>query len=167
MNMPVINMHAPVQRTAAESALVDAFGVRFSTLPGNEAVAMKRDDAIEQVKSGLPTRRVESWHYTDLRRLLTAVPAFEATAPVKPVAPVVASSSILPVLNGVATGRAPAIDGVEVTRLADKLLYGSFASALDPRGDDDAIGALNAAFVADGWVVDIASGSQRASPIQP
>ena len=39
---------------------------------------VKRDDAIETMKAGLPTRRVEAWHYTDLRRLLTAVPAFDA-----------------------------------------------------------------------------------------
>ena len=70
-----MNIHATPQRTPAETALVDAFGERLSLLPGDGAVMVKRDDAIEQIKAGLPTRRIESWHYTDLRRLLTSVPA--------------------------------------------------------------------------------------------
>ena len=40
-------------------------------MPGDGAVMIKRDAAVEQIKAGLPTRHVESWHYTDLRRLLT------------------------------------------------------------------------------------------------
>ena len=43
---------------------------------------------------------------------------------------------------------------------------GSFAPALDPRGADDAIGALNTAFVADGYFVDIADGAALAAPIE-
>ena len=43
---------------------------------------VKRDNAVEMLKAGLPTRRIEAWHYTDLRRLLTAVPAYDtATTP--------------------------------------------------------------------------------------
>ncbi|TIP35059.1 MAG: Fe-S cluster assembly protein SufD, partial [Mesorhizobium sp.] len=60
-----MNMHAQPQRTLAETALIDAFGERLSLLPGDGAVMVKRDDAIEAIKHGLPTRRVESWHYTD------------------------------------------------------------------------------------------------------
>ena len=43
---------------------------------------------------------------------------------------------------------------------------GSFAPALTLNGDDDAIGALNAAFVADGAFVDIAAGAEPALPIE-
>ena len=69
--MTVVNMHAKPQRTLAETALIDAFGERMSQMPGNGAVMIKRDDASSMIKAGLPTRRVEFWHYTDLRRLLT------------------------------------------------------------------------------------------------
>ena len=69
-----MNIHTQPQRTPAETALIDAFGDRLSLLPGDGAVMLKRDDAIESIKHGLPTRRVESWHYTDLRRLLNALP---------------------------------------------------------------------------------------------
>ena len=73
---------------------------------------------------------------------------------------------MLPLLNGVARAEAPSIEGVTVQRLADKLTDGSFAPALDPRGADDAVGALNTAFVADGYFVDIADGAELDAPIE-
>ncbi|RWA62284.1 Fe-S cluster assembly protein SufD [Mesorhizobium sp.] len=161
-----MNMHAQPQRTLAETALIDAFGERLSLLPGDGAVMTKRDDAIEAIKHGLPTRRVESWHYTDLRRLLTSVPAFEAEGAVKALEPVFEGSAVLPVLNGVSNAKLPEIDGVTVQRLLEKLTDGSVAPGLDPYGADDAIGALNTAFVADGYFVDIADGAELAKPIE-
>ena len=53
-----MNMHPTAQRTAAETALIDAFGERFSDLPGDPAIARERDDAVERIKAGLPTRHV-------------------------------------------------------------------------------------------------------------
>ncbi|WP_027166425.1 Fe-S cluster assembly protein SufD [Mesorhizobium sp. WSM3224] len=161
-----MNMHAQPQRTLAETALIDAFGERLSLLPGDGAVMVKRDDAIEAIKHGLPTRRVESWHYTDLRRLLTKVPAFEAGVVVKALAPVLEGSAVLPVLNGVSNAKVPEIEGVTVQRLSEKLTDGSVAPGLDPYGADDAIGALNTAFVADGYFVDIADGTQLEKPVE-
>jgi Fe-S cluster assembly protein SufD len=163
MNM---NIHALPQLTPAEAALVDAFGDRLSLLPGDGAVTVKRDNAIEQIKAGLPTRRVESWHYTDLRRLLTSVPAFDETAKAAALPPVLQGSAVLAVLNGVSSSKTESLDGVTVQRLADKLTDGSFAPALDPLGNDDAIGALNAAFAADGYFVDIAADTELARPIE-
>jgi len=161
-----MNMHAQPQRTAAETALLDAFAARFSDLPGDPAVAQKRDAAIEQIKAGLPTRHVEAWHYTDLRRLLAKVPAAEAGASANPVEALLSGSAILPILNGTALEKTPAIDGATVTRLADKLRDGSFAPALDVTGADDAIGALNVAFAGDGYFVDIAAGAELAAPVE-
>jgi Fe-S cluster assembly protein SufD len=161
-----MNMHATPQRTAAETALLDAFGERISLLPGDGAVTVKRDDAIEALKAGLPTKRVESWHYTDLRRLLTAVPAHDEAADAKPLAPVLDGSTVFSVLNGTASQKIPAVEGVSVQTLAEKLTDGSFAAALDLYGKDDAIGALNAAFVADGYFVDIAAGAELGAPIE-
>ncbi|MDG4881270.1 Fe-S cluster assembly protein SufD [Mesorhizobium sp. WSM4884] len=161
-----MNMHAQPQRTLAETALIDAFGERLSLLPGDGAVMTKRDDAIEAIKHGLPTRRIESWHYTDLRRLLTSVPVFEAETVAKPLEPVLDGAAVLPVLNGVSTGKLPEIEGVTVQRLSEKLTDGSVAPGLDPYGADDAIGALNTAFVADGYFVDIADGTVLEKPIE-
>ncbi|TIT87343.1 MAG: Fe-S cluster assembly protein SufD, partial [Mesorhizobium sp.] len=47
-----------------------------------------------------------------------------------------------------------------------KLTDGSVAPGLDRYGADDAIGALNTAFVADGYFVDIADGTQLEKPIE-
>jgi Fe-S cluster assembly protein SufD len=160
-----MNFHATPQRTAAETALIDAFGERLSLLPGNGEVMLKRDAAIETIKAGLPTKRIEAWHYTDLRRLLTAVPAFDAAAAAKPVAPLIEGSSVLALLNG-AAGKAPAIEGVTASPVSEKLGDGTYAPALGPQDADDAIGALNSAFVADGWLLDIADGTVLEKPIE-
>ncbi|UVK45001.1 Fe-S cluster assembly protein SufD [Mesorhizobium sp. AR07] len=161
-----MNMHAQPQRTPAETALIDAFGDRLSLLPGDGAVMLKRDDAIEAIKHGLPTRRIESWHYTDLRRLLNTVPDFDPAAAVKAIAPIVEGSTVLAVLNGKSGTKLPAVEGVTAQRLSEKLTDGSIAPGLDPYGSDDAIGALNTAFVADGYFIDIADGTELAKPIE-
>ncbi|TPK74593.1 Fe-S cluster assembly protein SufD [Mesorhizobium sp. B2-4-15] len=161
-----MNMHAQPQRTPAETALIDAFGDRLSLLPGDGAVMLKRDDAIEAIKHGLPTRRVESWHYTDLRRLLNTVPDFDPAAAAKAIAPIVEGSTVLAMLNGVSSAKTPVVEGVSVQRLSEKLTDGSIAPGLAPYGSDDAIGALNTAFVADGYFIDIAHGAELEKPLE-
>ncbi|KRB14000.1 ABC transporter ATP-binding protein [Mesorhizobium sp. Root695] len=161
-----MNMHTQPQRTPAETALIDAFGDRLSLLPGDGAVMLKRDDAIETIKHGLPTRRVESWHYTDLRRLLNTVPDFDPVAAAKAIAPIVEGSAVFAVLNGESGTKLPGVEGVTVQRLSEKLTDGSIAPGLDSYGSDDAIGALNTAFVADGYFVDIADGAELEKPIE-
>lgn len=160
-----MNMHLQPQRTQAETALIDLFGERQSLLPGDGEVMVKRDEAIESIKHGLPTRRVESWHYTDLRRLLTAVPAYDDSVKASPVAPLVEGSPVFAVLNG-SVAKAPALKDVTITPVSEKLADGSYAAALATTGDDDAIGALNAALVADGWFLDIADGVEFENPIE-
>jgi Fe-S cluster assembly protein SufD len=161
-----MNMQIKPTRTPAEIALIDAFGERLSSLPGDEAIMIKRDGAIEAVKAGLPTRRVEAWHYTDLRRLLSTVPAFDATTDAKPAEALIEGSTVLPVLNGMAGKRTPSVDGVSVRRLEDMLVDGSFGPALELRGNDDAVGAINTAFVADGFFVDVAAGARLEKPVE-
>ena len=160
-----MNIHAQPQRTPAETALIDAFGERLALLPGDGDVMLKRDASIEAVKAGLPTRRIETWHYTDLRRLLTKVPAFDAALEAKAVAPLIEGSPVLPLLNGVA-GKSASVAGVTTTQISEKLADGTYAPALGPQDNDDAIGALNSAFVADGWFLDIADGTVLDKPLE-
>ena len=119
-----MNMHATCHtRTPAETALIEAFGERLSQLPGDGAVMVKRDNAIEAIKAGLPTRRIEAWHYTDLRRLLTAVPALRCRQPTPK--PVDAADRGLDGAAGAERRRRASrtlpIEGVTVQRLAEKL----------------------------------------------
>ena len=161
-----MNVHPTIQRTPAETALIEAFNERVSLLPGDGSVAMRRDDAVETLKAGLPTRRVEAWHYTDLRRLLTTVPPHDETLKAEPVAPLLEGSSVLPILNGIAAAAVPDVSGVTVQRVSEKLGDGSFARALELQGLDDAVGALNSAFAADGWFLDIPERTTVEVPIE-
>jgi Fe-S cluster assembly protein SufD len=161
----MMNMRETPPRTAAETALLQTFDARFPDLPGDSRVWEKRRDAVEQLKAGLPNRKVEFWHYTDLKRLLAKVPAFDPAAGVKEIAPLLGGSAVLPILNGVA-GKAAAVEGATVATVAEKLADGAIAPALKPAGPDDAIGAINVALAADGWVVRIADGAVIGSPVE-
>ena len=57
-------MHVPVRLGAAEQTLIDQLGTAGATAAAERLAT-----------SGLPTRKVESYHYTDLKVLLRAVPA--------------------------------------------------------------------------------------------
>jgi Fe-S cluster assembly protein SufD len=58
-------------RTPAELSLANAFDGSKARLPCNAAVAKWREDSFKIFSaSGLPHRRVEAWHYTDLRALM-------------------------------------------------------------------------------------------------
>ncbi|MGB8818567.1 MAG: Fe-S cluster assembly protein SufD [Rhizobiaceae bacterium] len=162
--MSVMNIHAGRMQTAGEAALLDLYTARMGALPGNPDVASARDLAIDALRTqGLPTRRIESWHYTDLRSLLRALP--EGGASAGKTEPLVAGASVLVLEDGAALGgKAP--DGVTVSHIAAKLEDGSFAKALTQRGFDDTIGQINTALVSDGYHLAIAGGIDLAKPLE-
>ncbi|MGS1096099.1 Fe-S cluster assembly protein SufD [Aquamicrobium terrae] len=161
-----MNVHATPQRTPAETALIEAFGERLGLLPGDGEVTVRRDNAIEAIKAGLPTRRVETWHYTDLRRLLSSVPAFEAQTALKALEPILKGSGLVTLVDGKVAGAPALSEGVSFAPLAEQLADGSFAASLETYGRDDAVGAINAAFVADGISLDIAEGTELEKAIE-
>ncbi len=58
-------------RTPTEIALAEAFGAAKANLPGGAAVAEFREASFGAFfEAGLPHRRIEAWHYTDLRALM-------------------------------------------------------------------------------------------------
>jgi Fe-S cluster assembly protein SufD len=71
---------------------------------------------------------------------------------------------VLPILNGVA-GEGARIEGATVARVAAKLTDGSYAPALGAVDDEDLVGAINTAFVADGYFLDIEAGATIANPV--
>jgi Fe-S cluster assembly protein SufD len=116
----------PVRLGAAENTLID------------QLKSVGADATAERITvAGLPTRRVESYHYTDLKALLRAVPplaqaANEASAP----ALRVAGAYQLMIANGVIQGASTAPAGVIVGKAE--------GGALSTR--DDVLVHLNGAF---------------------
>ncbi|KFB09907.1 Fe-S cluster assembly protein SufD [Nitratireductor basaltis] len=160
-----MNIQTPVKHTPAEEALIASYGARAADLPGDGSVTLKRDNAVELLKRGLPTRKVEAWHYTDLRRLLSQVPSFDPSASVETIEPLLAGSDVLVVANGFAN-RDIALEQVSVSTVADKLSDGSLAELLGTAGDDDTVSAINSALVSDGYVIDIEAGCEVERPIE-
>lgn len=161
-----MNMQTAITMTAAETALVDAYTAQIGELPGEGAVLSARDTLLANLRQqGLPTRRVESWHYTDLRALLRAVPAFDPTAFAEKVDPLVPGSSVLSVLNGKAdTKNLPA--GINVRSYAESLIDGVAAADLVERDQDDVIGRINGSFVRDGFEIEVPEGTELEQPVE-
>ncbi len=152
-----MNMQTGMKLSVAETALCEAYDNAIGDLPGDGAVLAARDTLISDFKAaGLPTRRVEAWHYTDLKALLRAVPAFDPAASVAKVGPLVEGSAVLSVANGLADARATA-QGVTVR---------AAAAGLAARDGDDAIGRINGAFVRDGFVLDVPAGMELEAPLE-
>ena len=168
-------------RTAAETALAEAFASAKRDLPGAGEVAALRESAFERFqRDGLPHRRIEDWKYTDLRALmrealpLAGAPSAAAKARAKTVGEALAA------LEG---RRIVLVDGAFVPELSDLaqleagLTIRSTAHAL-AAGDpllaqhlgnvvptDDVAVALNTAFMGDGVIIHVAAGAALARPL--
>lgn len=149
-------------------------------LPGAEHswVTDLRDRAAETFgQQGLPTRRVESWKYTDLRSLHQAEfsPAAFADLPASVIAPLCVERAAVAVF---VDGRfAPGLsdldglaEGVTVVSLADALAAGALdlRDTLGSAADVAVPGfaALNTALMRDGGVCHVADGVTLDRPIQ-
>jgi Fe-S cluster assembly protein SufD len=160
-----MTIQTPINLTAAESALLDAFGGAIGQLPGDAAITTQRSTLIQGIKAnGLPTRRIENWHYTDLRSLLRIVPTATSAA-VSTVKPLVTNSVVLSVINGeaVSDGR---IEGASVKSYRESLTDGSALKGLSVRGSDDLIARLNGSFVSDGYTIHFPDGYEGEKPVE-
>ena len=149
--------------TEADAAL----SALFDEMKGRGATSLRQEAWDAFARKGLPGRRVESWHYTDLKAALTR-PASAAAAPAAapPTLPEKRGAVRLVTLDGAfrpdLSDLAMLPQGVKVTPLRDALAQGApeimaaLASA-DVR-IDDAVVALNAALMQDGVVLTIAAG---------
>ncbi len=176
-------MNAEVRslKTKAESVLADTFAAARDALPGGEAIADQRANAFDSFAAkGLPHRRVEAWHYTDLRNLMRdayplAVPPDAATK--------ARAQEAGAMLAGVECRRLVIVDGTFAPDLSDLanleggLTIQSMAEAL-AAGDEliaahlgkvvatnDPTVALNTALMGDGVVIRVAAGATIAKPI--
>jgi Fe-S cluster assembly protein SufD len=165
-------------RTAAETALAEAFASAKARLPGGRDVAARREAAFRRFEQdGLPSRRVEEWKYTDLRALmrdakpLASPPAARALQPqaLGDALPDIAAQNVA-IVNGVyAPGWTDISDndpGVTVTELFAWLAQNAgfaFDQAV-PEPVDLGL-ALNSAFMTGGVVVHVKKGARIARPI--
>ncbi|TCL73592.1 Fe-S cluster assembly protein SufD [Rhizobium sp. BK251] len=161
-----MNMQTTSRLTAAETALIEAFNDQIGDLPGDGAVTAIRDRLLDDLKKGgLPTRRVEAWHYTDLKGLLRNVPSLQGDAGTEAGEPLVEGSPVLAVLQGASDHNA-SIDGLGVSAYSEQLLDGTAAAGLVALGSDDAVGRINGSFVRDGYVVDVPEGTELEAPLE-
>ena len=138
----------------------------------------RRADAFQRFRtSGIPHRRIEEWKYTDLRvALKEALPPavggdFKVTTP--------EIDGALETLAALDAYRVVFVDGVHAPNLsttagANGLEVTSLAATLAKSGDglirngapsQEAVIALNTAFMTDGAIVRIAKGAQLAKPL--
>src|ERR1700730_15514201 len=166
-------------RTPAEIFLARAFGASKAGLPGNTDVAKWREASCKVFHaSGLPHRRIEAWHYTDLRTLLRdALPLATAPgaatidalrkeftaagAPVRRL--VLVDGFFVPELSGGLP------EGLKVRSLASVLAEGrpeliALLSSQDLTAQDPIV-SLNAALMQDGVVIEVAPGTVIAEPV--
>jgi len=176
-----VNAEVATIKTAAETGLAQAFSQARGRLPGDVAIAARRDAAFDLfAKQGLPHRRIEDWKYTDLRALMREAKPLAAPPDAAAKARVKDAGGLL---SDIEARRLVFVDGVFVPELSDLrnlepgLAIGSLAQALSD-GDpilaahlgrlapaNDIAVALNTAFMGDGAVIRIASGATIEHPL--
>jgi Fe-S cluster assembly protein SufD len=166
-------------RTPAEIFLARAFDASKAGLPGTTDVAKWREASFKAFNvSGLPHRRIEAWHYTDLRTLMRDA---------LPLATCQGGATIDELRKEFSAARVPRqrivlADGFFVQELSgglpDGLKVRSLASVLTEGRSDliallsshdlaarDSIVSLNAALMQDGVVIEVAPGTVIAEPV--
>jgi len=176
-----VNAEVTVIKTAAETALAQTFAQARDRLPGDDAIAARRNAAFDIfAKQGLPHRRIEEWKYTDLRALMRDAKPLASPPDASSKASAKGAGRVLGDLDA---RRLVFVDGVFVPDLSDLreleagLVVSSLAQALT-EGDpvvaarlgklapaNDAAVALNTALMGDGAVVRVASGATIERPL--
>jgi Fe-S cluster assembly protein SufD len=168
-------------KTAAETALAEAFAAVRSKLPGNGRIAEQRATAFQSFDArGLPHRRVEEWKYTDLRALMrdakpiAPAPDAQAKRSAKDAGSLVAAvgarrivfvdGAFVPELSDLAALE----PGLSIVPMAKALVEGDAVLAKDLgtiAPTDDVAVALNTAFMGDGALLHIAANTKLDRPI--
>ncbi|MEM0900147.1 MAG: Fe-S cluster assembly protein SufD [Pseudomonadota bacterium] len=155
-----------IELTDAENALVESFVDRLGRLPGNADTVQARDNAISTLKkNGLPTRKIEAFHYTHLRGLLKSVPDRDHSGHGEAVSPLVSNAELITLNNG-RLGDLPEIEGVQMTPVSSSLQADVGALSLGPVEPQDAVGMVNTAFLSDGVTMSFSENLELETPIE-
>src|SRR5215213_4962354 len=177
-----MNVEVLSTKTGAELALAEAYAAAKAKLPGDGKIAALREAAFRQFEAaGLPSWRVEQWHYTDLRSLLRDV---RPLAGVADAAAKARAKDAGRLVGDIDARRIVFVDGVFAPELSDleKLSPGltirPMAQALasgDPLVVDnlgkvvpaerEGVIALNTALMRDGALIHVAKGATVEHPI--
>ena len=150
-----------VNRSAAEKTLFRQFAEQEAREPSPaRATAFARF-----AEAGLPTRRVEAWHYTDLRAAMAdAAPVLAAPTP----ADIEAARVRLASRERLAPGaQLVLLGGRLIGELSDRVPAGVTVTerAVAAAPVDDPLAALNEALSPSGCTISIARGAEIAEPI--
>ena len=159
-----------------------ALGEQFDAFRPQDASASRRQEAFTLfAEAGLPSRRIESWHYTDLRGLVREAlpPAPEpddatiTAARERLKAHAVPGASRIVVLDGSfrpeLSDLAALPSGVTVRPVLEALAAGELdpdLAAAQKLGAVESILALNAAFLQGGALIEVAPGTTAAAPVE-
>ncbi|WP_375616300.1 MULTISPECIES: Fe-S cluster assembly protein SufD [unclassified Bartonella] len=158
-------MNAQQNLLAVEEDILSNFNQYINDLPGNKAVREIRKKAIQQFQmTRLPSRKIESWHYTNLRTLLKSVSNFSKVQDNQLVDALLSESAVFSMNNGKASTQSK-VDNITVKRLSDALEDNSIQINQNI-SDDNFIGQLNTAFVTDGWLFHIPENTKLNIPIE-
>ncbi len=150
-----------VQRSAAENTLVSQFEAEaaLSRSP-SRAAAFKRF-----AKQGLPTRRVESWHYTDLRAAMRDAAPLAATPDFGTIE---SARQFLAGRGAIGKGRLVLLNGRPIRELCDYLPVGVSIGQekLSPEDTEDPMAALNEAMSIEPLTLVVADGARIEAPIE-
>ena len=175
-------MNVAVMKTKFEQSLTEQFNHVSARLPGGAAVGVARKAALGRFSAlGLPNRRIEEWKYTDLRNALKEPLAVAVDDDTK-----VTVADLIVALGPLAHLEGPRIvfvnggwrrelsnlegaEGIEVAALGATLTAAqdkigeALAGTTGP--DNDAVLALNTAYMTDGAVVRVGDGVEVGKPL--
>jgi Fe-S cluster assembly protein SufD len=158
---PPMTAHV-VNRSVAERTLSRQFAERERREPSPARAAAFARFA----SAGLPTRRVEAWHYTDLRASMADASPILATPKQ---ADIEAARSVLAKRERFATGaQVVLLGGQFIAALSDPLPTGVFiveGSAGASNAVDDPLAALNEALSPPGCTIHVECGTKLTEPI--
>jgi Fe-S cluster assembly protein SufD len=150
-----------VNRSAAEKTLARQFAER----QGREPSPARAAAFARFAEAGLPTRRVETWHYTDLRAAMAdAAPVLAAPTPAEVAA---ARRQLLQRERFAPGAQLVLLGGRYIGELSDRLPAGVAVAegAVAAEPVDDPLAALNEALSPSGCTISVARGADIAEPI--
>ena len=168
-----MNVSVQPNRTAAEAGLATLFADRHARLPGGDAVSALRRDAIGRFQAtGLPHSRMETWKYTDLKRLMgDARPLPSPSPPVPAAASMLADLGFrrLAIVDGAFDPHQSDLDGLDnglsIRSMFDALVADEPLLAPIEAATGDPVVDLNTAFASDGVDIACAPGATIERPI--